>query len=41
MQSAKKMPPFLMLYDNDYDERKCLLSQMMNSNCFEEIVDGM
>ena len=41
MRSAKKMPPFLMLYDNDYDKRKCLLSQWMNSNCFEEIVDGM
>ena len=40
MQSAKKMPPFLMLYDDDYEKRKCLLLQM-NSNLVDKIVDGM
>lgn len=40
MQSVKKMPPFLMLYDDDYDKRKCLLLQWMSSNLVDEIVDG-
>ena len=35
------MPPFLMLYDNDYEKRKCLLLHWMNGSLADKIGDGM